>query len=61
MPKLGHDFGSVPFGIHQIAARLRRRCTCRPLLFGIAAAIDCPEHGLYAYLRRLLCERPANG
>lgn len=61
MAKLGHDFGSTPFGIHQILARLRARngCTCDPRFIDIANDIDCPDHGLIQHLEKIAAERSA--
>lgn len=63
MSKLGHDFGRTPFGLEQVRARARAelRCTCLKLLRvrGIFS-LTCPEHGLFAQLRKLAAERKAH-
>jgi hypothetical protein len=59
--KLGHDFGTVPFGLHQVLAWVRRRrCTCDPRFVGVASAIDCPQHGLVEHLKKSALRRAAH-
>lgn len=51
---LGHDFGTTPFGIHQVLEfRRRETCTCDPAFADVAHDVDCPTHGLVASLEQL--------
>lgn len=61
MKKLGHDFGSMPFGIRQVAERLLRRnaCTCDPRYVEFASDVACPTHGLDVALKSLRTRGPA--
>ena len=47
----------TPMGRQQIDAATPPRgpdCTCEPVFFPVACDVECPEHGLAAFLRERL-------
>lgn len=55
--RIGEEFGTTPFGTHQIEAHRDHEagCTCDPRLVELDYSdVRCPVHGLEAHLRALV-------